>query len=57
MLSKRINRPVKNILSILNMPQTTYNKKKTEQSLLDSRNSELLMLINDLIDYGGVILI
>lgn len=51
-LSQRLNRPVKSILSIVGMPQTTYNKKKSEHSLLDSRNSELIVLIMELIDYG-----
>jgi putative toxin-antitoxin system antitoxin component (TIGR02293 family) len=51
-ISKRLNRPVKSVLSIIGMPQTTYNKKKSEHSLLDSRNSELIVLITELIDYG-----
>ena len=51
-ISQRINRPVKSVLSIVGMPQTTYNKKKSEHSLLDSRNSELIVLITELIDYG-----
>ena len=51
-ISKRLNRPVKSILSIVGLPQTTYNKKKSERSLLDSRDSELIVLITELIDYG-----
>jgi putative toxin-antitoxin system antitoxin component (TIGR02293 family) len=51
-ISKRLNRPVKSVLSIVGMPQTTYNKKKSEHSLLDSRNSELIVLMTELIDYG-----
>jgi len=51
-ISQRLNRPVKSVLSIVGMPQTTYNKKKSEHSLLDSRNSELIVLISELIDYG-----
>jgi len=51
-ISQRINRPVKSVLSIVGMPQTTYNKKKSEHSLLDSRSSELIVLISELIDYG-----
>lgn len=51
-ISDRLNRPVKAVLSIVGMPQTTYNKKKSEQSLLDSRDSELIMLITELLDYG-----
>jgi putative toxin-antitoxin system antitoxin component (TIGR02293 family) len=51
-LSERLNRPVKAILSLIGIPQTTYNKKKSEQSLLDSRDSELIVLLSELIDYG-----
>ncbi|NGF56608.1 DUF2384 domain-containing protein [Parapedobacter sp. SGR-10] len=51
-LSKKINIPVKSVLSIMRMPQTTYNKKKNEQSLLDSHNTELILLISELINYG-----
>lgn len=51
-ISRRLNRPVKSILSIIGLPQTTYNKKKSEHSLLDSRDSELVLLITELIDYG-----
>ncbi len=51
-ISKRLNRSVKSVLSIVGMPQTTYNKKKSEHSLLDSRNSELILLITELIDFG-----
>lgn len=52
MISKRLNRPVKTILSIVGLPQTTYNKRKNEHSLLDSRDSELIVLITELIDEG-----
>lgn len=51
-LSERLNRPVKTILSLVGIPQTTYNKKKSEHSLLDSRDSELIVLLTELIDYG-----
>lgn len=51
-ISERLNRPVKNVLSIVGIPQTTYNKKKSEHSLLDSRESELIVLLTELIDYG-----
>ena len=39
-------------MSIIGLPQTTYNKKKSEHSVLDSRDSELILLISELIDYG-----
>lgn len=51
-ISERLNRPVKTILSIVGIPQTTYNKKKSEHSLLDSRESELIVLLTELIDHG-----
>ena len=51
-VSKRLNSPVKSVLSLVGMPQTTYNKKKSEHSLLDSRDSELVLLITELLDYG-----
>ena len=37
---------------MLNIPQTTYNKKKKEHLLMSSRDSEIILLISELIDYG-----
>jgi putative toxin-antitoxin system antitoxin component (TIGR02293 family) len=51
-VSKHLNNPVKTVLAIIGIPQTTYNKKKIEHLFWDSRDSELLILINELIDYG-----
>lgn len=51
-ISERLDRPVKTVLSIVGIPQTTYNKKKSEHSLLDSRESEIIILLTELIDYG-----
>ncbi|MEO4006460.1 antitoxin Xre/MbcA/ParS toxin-binding domain-containing protein [Flavobacterium sp. CAU 1735] len=51
-ISRRLNNPVKSVLAMVGIPQTTYNKKKSEHSLLDSRDSELVILINELIDFG-----
>lgn len=51
-ISKRLNKPVKSVLSIVGMPQTTYNKRKNEHALLDRRDSELVVLMTELIDYG-----
>lgn len=51
-ISRRLNRPIKSVLSIVGMPQTTYNKNKGENSLLDSRDSELIVLITELLDFG-----
>jgi putative toxin-antitoxin system antitoxin component (TIGR02293 family) len=52
LIGKKLNNPVKRVLELMGIPQTTYNKKKNEHSLLDSRNSELIILINELIDFG-----
>ncbi|NUY80578.1 DUF2384 domain-containing protein [Flavobacterium sp. MAH-1] len=51
-ISKRLNNPIKSVLALIGIPQTTYNKKKSEHSLLDSRDSELILLISELLDYG-----
>jgi putative toxin-antitoxin system antitoxin component (TIGR02293 family) len=51
-LSKRLNISVKSTLVLVQLPQTTYNKKKSEHALLDSRDSELVLLIIELLDYG-----
>ncbi|MFY8110358.1 MAG: type II toxin-antitoxin system Xre/ParS family antitoxin [Bacteroidia bacterium] len=51
-ISKLLDRPVKTVLLILGIPQTTYNKKKSEHSLLDRRESELILLILELLDFG-----
>lgn len=51
-ISKKLDQPVKSTLALIGMPQTTYNKKKSSHSLLDSRDSELILMISELIDYG-----
>jgi putative toxin-antitoxin system antitoxin component (TIGR02293 family) len=51
-ISKKLNSPVKLVLNIVGMPQTTYNKKKASYSNLDSRDGELVVRISELIDYG-----
>lgn len=51
-ISERLNLPVKSILSLVGIPQTTYNKKKSSHSLLDSHDSELVVMITELVDFG-----
>lgn len=51
-LSKRLNKPVKDLLDVFDIPQTTYNKKKREASLMNSRDSEIILLITELLDFG-----
>lgn len=51
-ISKRINVPVKSVLTMFGLPQTTYNKKRREKSLLNGRDSEVILLLTELVDYG-----
>ncbi|MEY3399162.1 MAG: hypothetical protein RL220_1756 [Bacteroidota bacterium] len=51
-ISNRLHCPVKTVLSLMGMPQTTYNKKKSEHSLMDTHSSEWVLLVTELIDYG-----
>lgn len=51
-ISKRINVPVKDVLHIFGLPQTTYNKKRRENSLLSGRDSEVVLLLTELVDFG-----
>lgn len=51
-ISKRINVPIKEVLHIFGFPQTTYNKKRREKSLLSGRDSEIVLLLTELLDFG-----
>lgn len=51
-ISKKINVPVKDVLHIIGLPQTTYNKKRREKSLLSGRDSEMILLLTELFDFG-----
>ena len=51
-ISKRINVPVKEVLHIFGLPQTTYNKKRREKSLLNGRDSEIILILTELVDFG-----
>lgn len=53
-ISARMQSPVKKVLDdIFDMPQTTYNKKKKEHSLLNGRDSETILLLTELLDFGS----
>ncbi len=51
-ISNRINAPIKEVLHIFGLPQTTYNKKRREKSLLNGRDSEIVLLLTELLDFG-----
>jgi putative toxin-antitoxin system antitoxin component (TIGR02293 family) len=52
LLGKRANMSIRHILDILDIPQTTYNKKKREHEMLSSRDTELVLAIAEVLDYG-----
>jgi putative toxin-antitoxin system antitoxin component (TIGR02293 family) len=49
-ISKRADLLIKRVLHFLDIPQTTYNKKKRDNDLLSVGNSELLL--TELLDFG-----
>lgn len=51
-LGKRMGQPVKIVLGLLGMPQTTYNKRKAEGQLLDPRHGEWALQLVELLDQG-----
>lgn len=51
-VSKRLNEPVESVLGLAGILIATYDPQKHENLVLNSRDSELILLINDLIDYG-----
>lgn len=52
-LSELLNVPVKDVLALIGMPQTTYNKRKKENALLDVRDTEWVIELNELIAFGS----
>lgn len=53
--SKRVNLPVKDVLRAFGLPQTTYNKKKKDHDLLSGRNSEVILVLVELLDFGLIV--
>jgi putative toxin-antitoxin system antitoxin component (TIGR02293 family) len=51
-IGQRMGSPIKSVLNLLGIPQTTYNKKKSEHALMDRRESEWILSITELITYG-----
>ena len=51
-VSSRADLPVKHFLALLSVPQTTYNKKKRDNDLLDGRDSEILLVLTEVLDFG-----
>ncbi len=51
-ISKSADLPVKKFLHLLGVPQTTYNQKKKKQDLLSGRDSEIVLILTELLEYG-----
>lgn len=51
-ISTRTNLPVKQVLHLLGIPLTTYNKKKRDHDLLTGRDSEVILVLTELLDFG-----
>ena len=51
-ISKKAGISVKQMLGNFDIPQTTYNKKKRENELLSERDSEMILLLIELLDFG-----
>ncbi len=51
-ISRRTNSPVKHVLHTLGVAQTTYNKKKRDKDLLSGRDSEVVLVLTELLDFG-----
>jgi len=51
-VSNQASLPVKDFLHLLGIAQTTYNKKKREGAVLDSRHSEMILILTEVLDFG-----
>lgn len=54
-ISEQLDTSIKSVLAILGIPQTTYNKKKSENAVLDSKSSEIVMMISEVLDFGVMV--
>lgn len=48
----KANLPVKQILHYLGVPQTTYNMKKRTEVPLSCRDSEIILFLSEVLDFG-----
>lgn len=51
-VSSNANLSIKQVLQLLDIPQTTYNKKKKENDLLSGRDSEIILVLVEVLEYG-----
>jgi len=51
-IGQKANLPVKQVLHYFGVAQTTYNKKKRENDLLSVRDSEVVVVLSEVLDFG-----
>ncbi len=51
-IGNKASLPIKQVLQYLGLPQTTYNKKKREKNLLSGRDSEVVLVWSEVLDFG-----
>lgn len=51
-ISTRTNLPIKQVLHLLGVAQTTYNKKKRDKDVMTGRDSEVILVLTELLDFG-----
>lgn len=51
-ISSQANLPIKQFLNLFGVPQTTYNKKKRAKDLMNRRDSEVVLVLTELLDFG-----
>lgn len=52
-ISKQSGLPVSKVLNFLGVAQTTYNKNKRNEILMSGRNSEAILLMTEVLEYGN----
>ncbi|UBZ05509.1 DUF2384 domain-containing protein [Salegentibacter mishustinae] len=51
-VSDKSNLSIKQVLHFLDLPQTTYNKGKRDKNLLSGRDSEIILVLTELLEFG-----
>ena len=51
-ISDKSNLSIKQVLHLLDLPQTTYNKRKRDKNLLSGRDSEIVLVLTELLEFG-----
>ena len=51
-IGQKANLSVKQVLHYLGVAQTTYNKKKRENEFLNGRDSEVVLVLSEVLDFG-----